>query len=148
MTRVVRAADGRTWAVSSTINWSAPATGPGFEHDIAAGFASGMAMLLLVLILLLTVVLWIPSAVVVPDWLVVLFVLALLVLPLNWVSTRSRTIAAETLEAPELGLPPQRWTGTVHGTLAARREVRRVRRSLERHASAPDDGQGRLHPVE
>ncbi len=144
MTRVVRGADGRRWTVRNNINWSEPATEQEFEHDVAAGQVAGIVMLLLVVALVLAVVLWTPTNVVVPGWLVFAFLVLLLVLPVQWALGRSWTIVAETPPLPEA--PPERWVGTVHGLMLARQETGRVVRSLKRDA-IPDDGRGPLQPV-
>jgi hypothetical protein len=144
MTRVVRGADGRRWTVRNHVNWSEPAAEQQFEHDVAAGHLSGIMILLLVVALVLAVVLWTPSGVVVPGWLVFAFLVLLSLLPLNWALNRSWTIVAET--PPTQGAPPERWVGTVHGVMVARQETGRVVRSLQRHA-IPDDGHGPLQPV-
>ncbi len=44
MMRVVRAADRRTWTIRSMISWTRPALADQFEHDMAAGYVSGIAM--------------------------------------------------------------------------------------------------------
>ncbi|MQA15907.1 MAG: DUF983 domain-containing protein [Pseudonocardiaceae bacterium] len=144
MTRVVRGADGRMWTVRSNVNWSEPATAQEFEHDVAAGQVAGVTMLLVVVALVLIVVLWTPTAVVVPGWLVFAFLVLLLALPVQWAMGRSWTIVAETPPLPDA--PPERWVGTVHGVMLARQETLRVARSLQRDA-IPDDGRGPLQPV-
>ncbi len=144
MMRTVRAADGRRWLVRSAINWSEPDTAQEFEHDVAAGYVSGVVLLALVVGLMLTVVLWTPAGVVVPTWLVVAFLLLLLLLPAQWATGRSWTIVAETPAWDDA--PPERWTGTVHGMVLARQHTLGVVRSLQHHA-VPDDGRGPLQPV-
>lgn len=144
MTRVVRGADGRSWTVRSTVNWTEPATDREFEHDVAAGQVAGIGMLVLVGALLLTVILWTPDQVVVPGWLIVAFFLVLLIFPLQWVLSRSWTIVADTLEPAET--EGEHWVGTVHGALLARQEAVRVARHLQEHG-VPDDGRGPLQPV-
>ncbi|MDQ3150228.1 MAG: DUF983 domain-containing protein [Actinomycetota bacterium] len=144
MMRVVRAANGRRWSVRSAINWSEPDSAQEFEHDIAAGQVAAVVMLGLIVVLILTVVLWTPSGVVVPTWLVVTFLLLLLLLPVQWATGRSWTIVAETPAWNDA--PPERWTGTVHGMMLARQHSLGVVQSLQRD-SIPDDGRGPLEPV-
>lgn len=144
MTRIVRAADGRRWSVRSEINWSDQDSTQEFEHDVAAGHIGGVVMLALVVVLVLTVVWWTPEGVVVPTWLVVAFLLLLLALPMGWATGRSWTIVADTPAWDDV--PPERWTGTVHGMMLARQHTLGVVRSLQRHA-VPDDGRGPLQPV-
>jgi hypothetical protein len=144
MVRVVRGADGRDWVVRSRVNWVEPASGKDFEHDVAEGYAAGIVMLMVVLALVLTVVFWTPPGVVVPGWFVVLFLCLLLVLPIQWATGRSRTIVAETPGTDYL--LPERWVGTTHGIMISRQHVNQIVRSLRR-TGVPDEGQGRLQPV-
>ncbi len=142
--RPVRAAGGRSWLIRSSVNWSEPETAREFEHDVAAGQAAGVVMLVLVVVMVLTVVLLTPNGVVVPTWLVLAFLLLLLVLPLLWATGRSRTIVAET---PALfGEPYERWEGTVHGMRLARQHVDNIERTLEDDGIL-DDGSGPLQRV-
>ena len=143
MMRTVRVGD-RWWSVRGSVNWSEPATAREFEHDVAAGQGAGVVMLVLVVILALTVVLWTPSGVVVPTWLVVTFLLLLLVLPVQWATGRSWTIVAETPGLREAS--PERWVGVVHGKRLARQHVDGVVLALKRHG-IPDDGNGPLQRV-
>lgn len=144
MTRTVRAAGGRLWAVRSSVNWSEPDTAREFEHDVAASGVGGGVMLVLVVVLVLTVVLWTPADVVVPTWLVYALLLLLLILPLAWATGRSWTIVAET---PGLfHEPPERWEGTVHGMALARQHLNDIARTLQ-HDGILDDGSGPLERV-
>ncbi len=143
MTRTVRV-DGRWWSVRSSVNWSEPVTAREFEHDVAAGHAAGVVMLVLVVGMVLTVVVWTPAGVVVPSLLVFAFLLLLLVLPLAWATGRSWTIVAET---PALfGEPPERWVGTVHGMTLARQHLNGIVHTLQRDGML-DDGSGPLERV-
>ncbi|MDQ3887098.1 MAG: DUF983 domain-containing protein [Actinomycetota bacterium] len=143
MTRTVRAAGGRVWKVSSSVNWSEPETAQDFEHDVAAS-GHAVAMLVLVVVLLLTVVIWTPEGVVVPTWLVLAFLMLLLILAVLWATGRSRTIVAETPGRVEM--PPERWVCTVHGTMLARQHVTAIARTLE-YDGMLDDGSGPLEQV-
>ncbi|MGH3838715.1 MAG: DUF983 domain-containing protein [Pseudonocardiaceae bacterium] len=145
MTRVVRGADGRSWRVQSRINWSQPATAEQFEHDMAAGYVSGIAMLGVVVALTLFVLFWTPAGVVVPSWLVLLFLLMLMLLPMQWAMRRPWTIVAKTLPEP-VETAAEHWVGTVHGVVAARQDTRQVVQSLKMRA-IPDDGTGPLRQV-
>jgi hypothetical protein len=144
MTRVVRGKDERIWTVKSSINWSQPATAEQFEHDMAAGYVSGLAMLVVVVAMVLFVLFWTPAGVVVPSWLVLLFLLLLMVLPMQWMLKRSWTIMAETPATAETA--GEHWVGTVHGMMTARQDTRLVVQSLESR-SIPDDGTGPLQQV-
>jgi hypothetical protein len=144
MTRVVRGRDERIWTVKSSINWSQPATVEEFEHDMAAGYVSGIAMLVVVVALALFVLFWTPAGVVVPSWLVLLFLLLLMVAPMQWMLKRSWTIVAHTPETAETA--GEHWVGTAHGMMTARQDTRLVVQSLEMR-SIPDDGTGPLQKV-
>lgn len=143
MTRVVRAADGRSWTVRRKINWSQPAEVQGFEHDVAAGQLAGIVMLSVVVALLLTVIFWTPAEVFLPYWLVLAFLGVLMLIPLSWAMNRPWTIIADTPEPLGTG---EQWVGTVRGLMASRSEISRVAKHLETHA-VPDNGRGPLQPT-
>lgn len=145
MTRVVQGADGRRWTVQSTINWYQPATAEQFEHDMAAGYVSGIAMLGVIVALVLFVLFWTPAGVVVPSWLVLLFLLFLMLLPIRWALRLPWTIVAKTLPEP-VDTAAEHWEGTAHGVMAARSDTRQVIQSLRARA-IPDDGTGLLRQV-
>ncbi|MGH3901429.1 MAG: DUF983 domain-containing protein [Pseudonocardiaceae bacterium] len=144
MTRMVQGADGRSWTVQSRINWHQPATAEQFEHDMAAGYVSGIAMLGVVVALVLFVLFWTPSGVIMPSWLVLLFLLVLMLLPMQWAMRRPWTIVAKTPEPIETA--GEHWVGTALGVMAARQDTRQVVESLKARA-IPDDGTGLLRQV-
>ena len=144
MTRLVRGRDERIWTVQSRINWSPPATAEQFEHDMAAGYVSGVAMLVVVVALVLFVLLWTPTGVVVPSWLVLSFLLVLMVAAMQWMLKRPWTIVADTPATAETAA--EHWVGTAHGMMTARQDTRLVVQSLEA-LSTPDDGTGPLQQV-
>jgi len=82
MRQVVRATteDRRVWVVRSRISWTRPALADQFEHDLAAGYVSGVAMLGVLTVLVLFVVFWTPTDVVIPAWLLMLLLLVLLLI--------------------------------------------------------------------
>lgn len=143
MTRTVQGADGRRWTVQSRINWSQPATAEQFEHDMAAGYVPGIAMLGVVVALVLFVLFWTPAGVVVPSWLVLLFLLLLMVVPMQWALRRPWTIVAKT---EPVETTAEHWVGTVYGMVAARQDARQVVHNLKSRA-IPDDGTGPLRQV-
>jgi hypothetical protein len=145
MMRVVRAADKRAWTVQSRISWTRPAMTAQFEHDMAAGYVSGIAMLGVVVVLTLFVVFWTPASVVVPAWFVLLILLMLLVLSVSWAMQRHWIITADTAEPIET--EGEHWEGIVRGILPAREESHRVADCLRRR-SIPDDGTGSLTRVQ
>lgn len=144
MMRVVQGADNRAWTVQSRISWTRPAMTAQFEHDMAAGYVSGIAMLGVVVVLTLFVVFWTPAGVVVPAWFVLLILLLLLLGSVSWAMQRSWIITAHTAEPVET--EGEHWEGIVRGMLPAREETYRVADCLRRR-SIPDDGNGSLARV-
>lgn len=144
MTRVVQGKDERLWTVQSRINWSQPATAEQFEHDMAASYVSGVAMLVVVVTLVLFVLFWTPGGVVIPSWLVLSFLLLLMVAAMQWMLKRSWTIVANTPATAETA--GEHWVGTAHGMMTARQDTRQVVQSLEEQ-SIPDNGTGPLQQV-
>ncbi|MCA1821417.1 MAG: DUF983 domain-containing protein [Pseudonocardiaceae bacterium] len=130
MRRVVRAAtDGRIWVVRSRISWTRPAMADQFEHDLAAGYVSGVAMLGVLAVLILFVVFWTPTDVVIPAWFVLLLLLILLLLPVLWALQRPWVITADTPDPPETD--GEHWEGIVRGVVPAREEMFRIVDDLE-----------------
>ena len=130
MRRVVRAAtDGRIWVVRSRISWTRPAMADQFEHDLAAGYVSGVAMLGVLTVLILFVVFWTPTDVVIPAWFVLLLLLILLLLPVLWALQRPWVITAGTPDPPETD--GEHWEGIVRGVVPAREEMFRIVDDLE-----------------
>jgi hypothetical protein len=144
MTRFVRGKDERIWTVQSRINWSQPATAEQFEHDMAAGYVSGVAMLVVVVALVLFVLVWTPAGVVMPPWLVLSLLLVLMVAAMQWMLKRPWTIVADTPRTGEK--ESEHWVGTAHGMMAARQDTRQVVQNLEKGAM-PDDGTGPLQKI-
>lgn len=146
MTRVVQGDDGRRWTVQSRINWSQPAAEEQFEHDMATGYVSGIAILGVIVALVLFVLFWTPAAVFVPSWLVLLFLLLLLLPLLQWALRRPWTIVAKTLSEP-VDTAAEHWVGTAPGMVAARQETRLIVQRLKSQRAMPDDGSGLLREV-
>ncbi|HEY6424744.1 MAG TPA: DUF983 domain-containing protein [Pseudonocardiaceae bacterium] len=143
MLRRVQTGD-RQWTVTSTINWRQPATQQQFEHDVASGYVPGVVMLVVLVVMGLTVLLWTPPDVIVPSWVLLLFLVVLMMLPLQWAWERPWTVKAETDETAAIG--GERWVGTVHGWMAARQEVSRATRYLKSQG-VPDQENGRLRMI-
>ncbi len=141
MRRMVRAAGGRTWTVQSKIRWTGSGMLEQFEHDLAAGYVSGIAMLGVVVVLILSVVFWTPAGVVIPAWLALLVLLLLLMVAMAWALQRPWTIIVYTDEPP--GSEGEFWEGSVRGVLPAREEAFRIIDELEERG-IPDDGNGPL----
>ena len=129
MMRVVRASDQRNWTIRSKISWTRPAMADQFEHDLAAGYVSGVAMLGVLAVLILFVVFWTPTDVVIPAWFVLLLLLILLLLPVLWALQRPWVITADTPDPPETD--GEHWEGIVRGVVPAREEMFRIVDDLE-----------------
>lgn len=140
MAREVNSKDGRRWTVESRINWSQSESEDQFEHDMAAGHVSGIIILALILTLVLFVVFWTPPGVVIPSWLVLLFLLLPMLMLMGWVTGRKWTIVAKTVGEDEC------WQGTTHGMMTTRHDTRQVVKNLEERSN-PDDGSGLLRQV-
>jgi hypothetical protein len=138
---MVRAADGRTWTVRSRINWTGSGMSEQFEHDLAAGYVSGIAMLGVVIALTLALVIFTPAGLVIPAWLVLLFLLFLLIVAMGWALQRPWTITAYTDQPVET--EGELWEGSVRGVLSAREETFQVIDQLQ-DRGIPDDGEGPL----
>ena len=143
-TRTVAGVDGRTWSVRRNIEWTTPATGDDFEHDVDGG--RGAAVLILSAMFLFWVILlvWTPSLVHVPWFLWVLGAAVVLFFPVRWYLRRPWTVVAET--AGSYDQPAERWTRTVRGGAKAREELRIVIRRL-RTQGTPAHADSPLQPV-
>lgn len=142
--KTVAGADGRTWSVRRNIEWSSPATGDDFEHDVD-GQRSGVVLVLSMLVLFWVIlVLWAPPQVHVPTWFLVIGSAILAFFPVRWYLRRPWTIVAETDGGYDL--PAEHWTGMVRGGSRAREEMRVVVRSLRTRAT-PGHADSPLQPV-
>lgn len=144
MRKPVRTADGRTWMVDSRISWTRPQRADQFEHDMAAGYLPGAAMMGVILVLTLFVVLWTPAGVVIPGWFVLLILLVLLLVPVWWALQRPWVITARTDEPiPAEG---EHWEVIVRGIISAREEAHQIIDDL-RTRGVPGTGTGRLAQI-
>lgn len=141
MMRTVQAQDGRSWTVESRISWTKPERAAQFEHDMAAGYASCVAMLGVIGALTLFVLYWTPAGVVIPAWFVLFILLVLLFIPVSWAMQRPWVITAHPTEPMEA--QSERWEGVVNGLLPAREEAHRVTDDL-RERNTPGNETGPL----
>jgi hypothetical protein len=130
--------DGRLWEVQRRISWTRPAMADQFEHDLAAGYVSGVAMLGILAVLILFVVFWTPTDVVIPPWFVLLLLLVLLLMPVLWALQRPWVITAAT--------DGEYWEGVVRGMAAARDEMYRIVDDLQ-NKGYPNEPHGPLTRV-
>lgn len=145
MNRLVRGSDGRMWNVRANLEWSNPIATDEWENDVAGGRGPGVLMAVILFVLAMVLVLWRPTEVIVPPWLILALVLVALFFPTRWLLRRPWTVIAET-PGDEEERPPERWVGVVRGMMAARQEGARVARNIEVY-SEPDMN-GPLQPVE
>jgi hypothetical protein len=129
MMRVVRGRDERVWTLQADMEWRTPSDTVEFEHDVSSGRGAAMFMLGTVILLAVVLVVWTPSDVVVPVWLVLLILAVLLFFPLRWVLRRPWTVVAETGDDGE-GEPTEKWRGTVRGLFKVRTQVTRIARTI------------------
>ncbi|MGH3771808.1 MAG: DUF983 domain-containing protein [Pseudonocardiaceae bacterium] len=133
--------DRRRWMIQSRISWTKPEMADQFEHDMAAGYVSCVAMLGVIVLLTLFVVFWTPPSVARPAWFVLLILLVVLLVPVSWALQRPWIITAHTTEPSEADR--EYWAGIVHGIIPAREKAHQVAEDL-RTRGIPDDGNGPL----
>ncbi|WP_436493067.1 DUF983 domain-containing protein [Actinokineospora sp. HUAS TT18] len=139
MTRQVRDVNGRLWTVHGTLEWRTPATEDDFEHDVAAGYVPGIVMIILIITLGIVLISWMPGGVVVPGWLILLLVMAVLFFPARWALRRPWKLVAETGDDGE-GEPVEKWVGTVRGYFTARSEVAKIAKSITQDTQPSYEG--------
>ncbi|AEA22425.1 hypothetical protein ACFQ34_10730 [Pseudonocardia benzenivorans] len=144
--KTVAGADGRSWSVRCNIEWSTPAVGDEFEHDVDGGRGAAIMILSALVLFWVILVVWKPSLVVVPFYLWFVAALAILFFPFRWYLRRPWTIVAETEGSYEAGLPAEHWSGMVRGRSRAKEEMRVVARSLRTRAT-PGHADSPLQPV-
>lgn len=145
MTRLVRGQDGRMWTLRSQLEWTSPATVDDFEHDVASGYTPGIVMLAMLVVLVVALVLWTPSGVVVPNWLIAAIVVVLAFFPVRWALRRPWRLVANT-QGDEENQGAERWVGTVRGMFNIRAVTSKVARDIEVYAMP--SAEGPLHPVD
>lgn len=145
MNRVVRGADGRMWNIHTNLEWSNPITVGEFEHDVSGGAGPSVLMGGVVMLYMAIFILWTPSGVIVPAWLLVALVLVVLFFPGRWLWRRPWTVIAET-PGDQDERPPERWVGVIRGVLHVRQETTQLSKDIEVY-SEPDVN-GPLQPVE
>jgi hypothetical protein len=143
-TKTVVGVDGRVWTVRRNIEWSLPATGDDFEHDVDGGRGAAVLILSALFVFWLIIIVWAPQAVHIPWYLWVLGALIVLFFPVRWFLRRPWTIVAET--AGSYDLPAERWTGMVRGGAKAKEEVRILIRRI-RTQGTPGHADSPLQPV-
>lgn len=143
-TKTVIAADNREWQVQRQIEWTTPAVGDEFEHDVDGGRGAVVLILTTLAFFWVMLVIWRPDGVVFPwfYWLVVIVGVAFF--PGRWLLRRPFTIVAKTQGGYDL--PAEHWSGMVRGMSSAREETRVVVRSLK-NRSTPGHADSPLQPI-
>lgn len=144
--KTVAGADGRSWSVRMNIEWSTPAVGDEFEHDVDGGRGAAIMILSSLLLFWVVLIFWKPSLVTVPFYLWFIAAFAILFFPFRWYLRRPYTIVAETEGSYDTDLPAEHWSGMVRGRSRAKEEMRVVVRSLRTRAT-PGHSDSPLQPV-
>ncbi len=145
-TKTVIGNDSREWSVRRNIEWSMPATGDDFEHDVDGGRGAAVLVLSALFVFWVIVIVWAPAKVHIPLWLWLIGIAVVLFFPFRWWLHRPWTIVAETAGSYAKDLPPERWAGLVRGGSRAKEELRIVVRRL-RTQGTPGHGDSPLQPV-
>jgi hypothetical protein len=141
-TKTVLGVDGRSWSVRRSIEWSLPATGDEFEHDVDGGRGTAVLVLSVLFLFWVILVVWSPRLVHIPWYLWALAAVVVLFFPVRWLLRRPWTVVAETAGSLNKDHPAERWTGHVRGTVQSREEIRIITRRLRTqgtpsHADSP-----------
>jgi len=145
-TKTVVGVDGRSWSVRRNIEWSLPATGDDFEHDVDGGRGAAVLVLSALFVFWVILVVWSPGMVHIPWYLWAVAIVIVLFFPLRWWLRRPWTVVAETAGSLNKDHPAERWTGLVRGGSKAREELRIVTRRL-RSQGTPGHADSPLQPV-
>ena len=145
-TKTVLGVDGRSWSVRRNIEWSLPATGDDFEHDVDGGRGAAVLVLSALFVFWVILVVWSPKLVHIPWYLWAVAIVIVLFFPFRWWLRRPWTVVAETAGSLNKDHPAERWTGHVRGSAKAREEIRIVTRRL-RSQGTPGHADSPLQPV-
>jgi hypothetical protein len=144
VTKTVAGVDGRMWSVRRNIEWSLPATGEDFEHDVDGGRGAAVLILSALFVFWLIIFVWKPAGVHIPWFLWAVGLIVVLFFPVRWILRRPWTVVAETEGAYDL--PAERWTGMIRGVSKAREEIRIIVRRI-RTQGTPGHADSPLQPV-
>lgn len=145
-TKTVVGVDGRSWSVRRNIEWSLPATGDDFEHDVDGGRGAAVLVLSALFVFWVILVVWSPRMVHIPWYMWAVAIVIVLFFPFRWWLRRPWTVVAETAGSLNKDHPAERWTGHVRGSAKAREEIRIVTRRL-RSQGTPGHADSPLQPV-
>jgi hypothetical protein len=136
----------RTWMVRRNIEWSVPATGDDFEHDVDGGRAAAVLILSGLFLFWVILIVWTPPLVHIPFLVWVVAAAIVLFFPFRWWVRRPWTLVAETAGSYDQAQPTERWIGLVRGRGKAREEMRIAMRRLETQGT-PGHADSPLQPV-
>jgi len=119
----------REWSLRRNIEWSVPATGDDFEHDVDGGRGAAGLVLTALFVFWMILIIWKPADVHIPWFYWFVFFIILMFFPIRWILRRPWTVVAETVGGYDQ--PPERWTGLVRGESKSREEMRITKRQLE-----------------
>ena len=143
--KMIEGSDERVWEVSRSVEWSRPAIGDDFEHDVDGGRGAAVLIISSLITFWVILVIWSPAHLRIPWVLWVLGVaIVIFLVPIRWWLRRQWTLVAET-KGNEKG-PPEMWSGLVRGSAKAREEQRVVERML-RTQGTPAHADSPLQPV-
>jgi hypothetical protein len=143
--KTVTAGDGRTWEVERHIEWSVPAIGDEFEHDVDGGRGAVVMVVCALIVYGVVIIAWpllTQSRLHVPGlyWLFALVILGFF--PVRWYLRRPWTIVARTDGHYNTDAKQEHWVGKVRGISKAQEEMRVVLLSIKQrntpgHADTP-----------
>lgn len=142
--KTVTGSDGRTWTVKRRWEWSMPATGEDFEHDVDGGRAAAVVILSTLFLFFVALFVWMPSDVHVPWWVLLAGLVIFGFFPVRWMLRRPWTLVAQTPGGYDL--EPEHWVGMVRGVGKAREEVKLVVRMI-RTRDTPGYADSPMQPV-
>lgn len=144
--KIVHGVDAREWHVRARTDWSSPALGDDFEHDVGDGSAGSAFVWGALVIMWVVVVLGMWTRNVIIPWpLWVAFIVAVLFFPVRWFIRRPVTVVAETPGHYEY--PAERWVGQVRGRARVRDELRILTRRI-RTQGTPGYADSPLQPMD
>jgi hypothetical protein len=142
--KTVTGSDGRTWVVKRRWEWSMPATGEDFEHDVDGGRAAAVVILSTLFLFFVALFVWMPDDVHVPWWVLLAGLVIVGFFPFRWMMRRPWTLVAQTPGGYDLD--PEHWAGKVRGVGKAREEVKVVIRMI-RTRNTPGYPDSPMQPI-
>jgi hypothetical protein len=142
--KTVTGVDGRTWTVRRRLEWTTPATGEEFEHDVDGGRAAAVLILSTLVFFYVALFSWMPADVHVPWWVVLAGIVVFAFFPVRWLLRRPWTLVAQTPGGYDL--EPEHWVGMVRGVSKARDETKLIIRMI-RTRGTPAYADSPLQPV-